>query len=65
MTSLSAHYHCYTWFFLKIWQRAREARCHLLHMKKKQKNDNEPGKLVIICIVPIYKLYKHTQKNSN
>jgi hypothetical protein len=30
--------------------------------KKKQKNDNEPRRLVVIYIVPIYKLYKHTQK---
>jgi hypothetical protein len=30
--------------------------------KKKQKNDDESGRLVVIFTVPIYKLYKHTQK---
>jgi hypothetical protein len=30
--------------------------------KTKQKNDNEPRRLAVIYIVPIYKLYKHTQK---
>jgi len=31
-------------------------------LEKKQKNDNEPRRLAVIYIVPIYKLYKHTQK---
>jgi hypothetical protein len=30
--------------------------------KNKQKNDDEPGRLTVICTVPIYKLYKHTEK---
>ncbi len=30
---------------------------------KKQRNDDEPWRLTVIYTMPIYKLYKHTQKN--
>jgi hypothetical protein len=30
--------------------------------KKKNKMDDEPRRLAVIYTVPIYKLYKHTQK---
>jgi hypothetical protein len=35
----------------KRWWRAKEARRHLLHLRKKkrQRNDNKPGRLVVIC----------------
>jgi len=42
------------------------ACCHLLHLRKKQKNDDELGRFSVICIMPIYKLnkmsFQHTQE---